>query len=418
MRLTDLEKIENSTVILDIDGTLTHPGGSTIVPEIMEAVERLRTHNDVYLLSNRGDHVRDAAIAQILGVGYIETSHRKPDPRALRSLERKRAALVVIGDKILTDGLLALMTGARFIHISRIVSAHDSSADQLAHAIDDTVAHAFSLLRLLRPVQWAKNALVFVPLFFAREFFDAGALGSITAVFFAFCFIASAGYIINDMLDVEADRAHPRKRNRPLASGEVLMPEALTAAALLLMASAALFLAYAPAALLVGGVYFASSLVYSSYIKKIPLLEMVGFMWFYFARVLAGSVAVSIPLSAWLILAILFLSLFFIAAKRYAEKTSGRGRSVLVHYPEKFLEGLLFLSAGLVVVFYGLYSILGVSSPIAVYSTVPILAAVIRYLQLSFSGQGTEYPEKLLFSDSGIRIAGVAWFLLMLAVFY
>lgn len=418
MRLEDLEKIEGATVILDIDGTLTAPGGSFVSAEVASAVERLRLHNDVYLLSNRGDRVRDAQMAQALGVGYIDTPHRKPDPRAMHTVARGSNELVVIGDKVLTDGLFALFVRGRFVRIARIVSGNDSVLDRFAHAVDDVAAQAWGLVRLMRPAQWAKNALVFAPLFFAREFFNPAALSSTVAVFFAFCFLASAGYIVNDLLDIEADRAHPHKRRRPLASGDVLAPEALGLGALLLAAAGLLFYAYAPSAAWVGAAYFASSLVYSSYIKRIAVVEMVGFMWFYFARVLGGSMASGVALSAWLILAIMFLSLFLIAAKRYAEKTTGHGRGVLAHYPERFLEGLLFLSAALVVVFYGLYSILGVTSPLAVYSTVPVLAAVMRYLQLSFMHKTSEYPEKLLFSDRGLRIAGLAWFVLMLAVFY
>ncbi|HVU80064.1 MAG TPA: UbiA family prenyltransferase [Candidatus Paceibacterota bacterium] len=418
MRLRELEDIRDATVILDIDGTLTLPGSSEVAAETATAIEALRSRNDVYLLSNRGDRERDAAVARALRVLHIDTPYRKPSIRTLRGIKRTRPLLVVVGDKVLTDGLLALFARARFVRVRRVAGEHDSFLDRFAHAADDAAGHAWHLARLLRPLQWAKNALVFAPLFFAREFLDAPALQATVAVFFAFSFIASAGYVVNDLLDAPADRAHRHKRRRPLASGDLRAAEALGLCAMLLAAAALLLYAYAPLAMSVAALYFISSLAYSISLKRVALLELVLFMWFYFARVLGGSLASGVPLSSWLILAIMFLSLFFAAAKRYAQKKGGGERLVLERYPERFLEGLLFLSAGLVVAFYALYSILGVSSAFAAYSTVPVMAAVLRYLQLAFTRGEAEYPEKLLFSDPGLRLAFLAWFILMLAVFY
>ncbi|HVZ76238.1 MAG TPA: UbiA family prenyltransferase [Candidatus Paceibacterota bacterium] len=417
MRLQDISGIKGATIILDIDGTLTVPGGTIVDPVLVAVAAKLREHNDVYLLSNRGDHKRDALIAASLGIDYITTPFRKPHPATLRGVTRKET-LVVIGDKVLTDGLLALFTRARFIRVERLVGERDGMADRIAHAIDDVVAYAWNALHLMRPTQWVKNVLVFAPLFFAREFFNPSILSATTAAFVAFCFIASAGYIVNDVLDVAADRLHPHKKYRPLAMGSVTVGMALALSAALALAALGFLFIYAPGAILISIIYGISSVAYSTYFKRVPVIEMLGFIWFYFARVLAGSMAGNVPLSAWIVLAIIFLALFLVAAKRYAEKTLGRSRSVLAAYPERFLEGLLFLSAGLVVVFYGVYSVLGVASPIAVYSAIPVLAAILRYLQLAFTGQAAEYPEQLLLRDRGLQIAGIAWFLIMLAVFY
>lgn len=409
--------IRNRAVILDIDGTLVPAGGREVPEDIAAGVESLKAHNDVFLLSNKNLPRRNAQVAQALGVPLVQSAFRKPDPRALRGLPLKHP-LMVLGDKFLTDGLLAAFAGGEFVRVRRITGAAEPWPDRLFNAIDDIAWQAWHLARLLRPHQWTKNLIVFAPLFFSRHIFEPGALAAAAAAFFAFCFLASAGYVINDYMDRAADRAHARKRRRPIASGEVAPLPAFLCAALLAASAWLVLSLYAPQALWLALAYFASSFAYSIYLKKVPILEMGMFIWFYLARLLAGGAAAGVPLTAWLTLAVVFLALFFVVAKRYAQLVSGSIRKTLAHYPEKFLEGMLFVSAGLVVVFYAVYAILGAASPLAVYSTLPVLGGVMRYLQLAFERQGIENPERVLFTDPGLLAAGAAWFVAMLAVFY
>ena len=415
--------------MLDIDGTLVSAGEREVQSEVVTAVAGLKEGNDVFLFSNKNMPERNAALAEALGVPLLTSTAKKPFPRVLENMSSEKS-VVVVGDKLLTDGLLACFVGAEFVHVARVSGAGEPLFDAVVNTVDDTLWQAWNLFKLLRPGQWVKNVLVFAPLFFARRFLDPGLFAHATAAFVAFCFLASAGYCINDWRDRVGDTAHPKKRTRPIASGEVSPTLALVFAALLVSLSFLIVWTYIPAVATVAALYFLSSLLYSIYLKRLPVLEMVFFVWFYLARVLVGGVATDVHLSAWLTLAIVFLALFLVSAKRFAESRSGRGRAVLAHYPPHFLEGMLVMSAALVVAFYALYTVLGLSlpgqagaveafSPLAVYSTLPVLGAIIRYLQLSFQNNtDAEYPEKLLLVDPGLLLAGLAWLLMMLAVFY
>ena len=189
--------------------------------------------------------------------------------------------------------------------------------------------------------------------------------------------------------------------------------------AVLLAGAAVCFIViYAPAVAVVAGLYVLSSAAYSLWLKRIALVEILLFIWFYLARVMVGGAVAGVHLSSWLTLSVIFLALFLVVAKRYSERRSGRPRAVLNQYPERFLEGMLFISAALVMVCYGLYSILGTESAWTVYSTLPVLAGVMRYLQLVFERDDIEHPEKLIFRDNGLLLCSLAWFACVIAVFY
>lgn len=407
--------LSGRTIILDIDGTLV-PAGATKVSSTMAAlVEWLTKHNDVYVFSNKNLPQRNRAVAESLGVPLLQSKFRKPSLRVLDGVPREKP-LVVVGDKVLTDGLLAWRAGAEFIHVERLTRG-EPFLDQVLNAIDDVAGYAWALMRLIRPLHWVKNVLIFAPVFFAREALMSDALGAATAAFFAFSFLASAGYIINDLSDIAADRQHPKKRLRPLAAGVIPVPAALLCCAALIAAALATLAVFAPAALKIALVYFIVSLVYSLWLKSVPIIEMLLFTWFYYARVLIGGIAAGVVLTAWLTLAVVFLALFLVIAKRYVQVVSGTIRATLA-YPEPFLRGMLICSGTLVLVFYALYTVLGAGSSLAAYSVVPVLGGIMRYLQLAFTGAGVEYPERAVFSDPGLLLAGVAWVGAILVIFY
>lgn len=408
--------LKGRTVILDIDGTLVAVGDGVVSPVIAAAAERLKRENLVYLLTNRGDKSRAAKVAAELGLPLIFTPHRKPDRRTVTGLSLKDP--VVIGDKWLTDGLFAKAIGADFIRVSRLTHPADPWFDKATFLLDDLVLGIFHHVALLRPRHYLKNLLVLAPMFFAVKLFDAGALDRSLAMFAVFCLTASAGYAINDVVDRENDRAHPEKSRRPVAAGRVSVSGALILAAVLLSVSAWIVFRFIPSTAPLAAAYFLSSSAYSLFLKRVPLIEMLAFAWFYYARVLGGAAAAGVPISAWLTLSIIFLALFLVVGKRYAELKAGRSRAALSHYPEKFLEGMLLVSVALVLVCYGLYTILGVSSPYAVYSTVFVLFGIMRYLQLAFRGGAIEYPEKIVVSDTGVLAASTGWALYMMFIYY
>jgi 4-hydroxybenzoate polyprenyltransferase len=176
-----------------------------------------------------------------------------------------------------------------------------------------------AILRAMRPHQWAKNVLVMVPLFAAHRASDLFSLASALAAFAAFCLCASSVYILNDMLDLEADRAHVRKSRRPFASGDLSLATGLMLAPLLLVA-AVLIAATLPGKFqLVLGSYYLLTVAYSTVLKRFLLVDAVALAGLYTLRIIAGAGAVSVPLSFWLLLFSVFLFLSLAFVKRYAE---------------------------------------------------------------------------------------------------
>jgi 4-hydroxybenzoate polyprenyltransferase len=175
------------------------------------------------------------------------------------------------------------------------------------------------VLREIRFHQWAKNVLVFLPLITAHRVFEDGALMISVRAFLAFCLCASAGYVLNDIVDLAADRAHPMKKNRPLASGSISPVQAWILASVLLTAGLAIgaFLPGLFLLVLVG--YFGTSLLYSLYFKKIALLDVLILAGLYTVRIFAGSAATGIPISEWLLAFSMFFFLSLALAKRFSE---------------------------------------------------------------------------------------------------
>jgi 4-hydroxybenzoate polyprenyltransferase len=186
-----------------------------------------------------------------------------------------------------------------------------------------------ALLRLMRPHQWAKNALLLVPLAAAHGAGGANALGTVLLAVLAFCLCASSVYIVNDLVDLEADRAHARKRHRPLAAGTVSVTGALVLAPALLAAAAAVTLWLPWKFQLVVSVYWLLTTAYSFRLKGIVLVDAICLAALYTLRVIAGAAAANVALSFWLLLFSIFLFLSLAFVKRYAELDSLRRRSQL-----------------------------------------------------------------------------------------
>lgn len=189
------------------------------------------------------------------------------------------------------------------------------------------------LLRAIRAHQWVKNVLVFIPLLTAHQL-SASALGQAVLAFVAFSLCASSVYLLNDLADLDADRAHPTKRRRPLASGELPLPTAFALVPLLLLASVGVALWLPPMFLVVLACYFGLTVAYSLYLKQIALLDVLVLAILYTTRILAGSVAFGMAISPWLLAFSVFIFLSLAFVKRYSElrllrslaKTSAKGR--------------------------------------------------------------------------------------------
>ena len=274
------------------------------------------------------------------------------------------------------------------------------------------------LIRTARPHQWTKNVLVLAAPFASTRILDPAVLRSAAFAFVAFCFAASSIYLINDAKDVEADRAHPTKRTRPIAAGIVPVPLAFGAAGVLFagsLAVAALANWKLSAIILT---YLVIQLAYCFGLKHQPVLELCVVASGFLLRCIAGGLAADIAPSQWFLLVTAFGSLFIVAGKRYAEiklfhSTGAAIRHSLAKYSETYLRFVWATSAAVMNMTYGLWAFeLGqrANSPWAALSMVPFVIAVLRYAVDVDSGNAGA-PEDLARHDHvpAGRLACCGW---------
>lgn len=264
-----------------------------------------------------------AAVADHLGcfdaVIATDTVNRKGALKlaAIRDDSVDRSFLYA-GDSAADRGIWSASKGAIAAGRAAEWPAERVAAEVLAR-FPDGQSRARAILKALRPHQWVKNLLVFVPLLAAHRIFDAGAALDSLAIFAAFCLCASSGYLLNDLLDLENDRAHAHKRRRPLAAGTLPVPWALLMIPALLAAAAGLAALTSPMAVALLVTYYVLTLAYSFLLKKRLLVDIFTLAGLYTVRCLAGHAATGIAYSQWLLgfMVFLFLSLAF--AKRHSE---------------------------------------------------------------------------------------------------
>lgn len=267
-------------------------------------------------------------------------------------------------------------------------------------------------LKQLRPKQWFKNVFVFPALIFSGHFFDPGSVIAAGIGFAAFSLFASAGYILNDWLDREADRKHPKKRFRPIASGALPRGAAWLLMAVCLAGGVALSLSLSPEFLMVATIYLVTTLSYSLYFKHKVILDVLflssGFLW----RVLAGAVAIEVPVSEWLFLCTVFVALFFGFNKRRAELLhvgahSGTRRN-LAEYSPQMLEQFQAIVTSATIITYLLYTVLGPTGWMTL--TIPmVLYGIFRYIYLiDRHGEGGA-PDETLLRDQPMLLTGILY---------
>ena len=279
---------------------------------------------------------------------------------------------------------------------------------------------ASALLRLMRPRQWTKNVFVLAPLVFGFKLMDMASVSASLTATFVFGLVASLVYIVNDMRDMDADRVHPKKCLRPLASGEVTRPEA----AGLMMVLAILVMVVAHYALfdrmfwIFLGIYGALSLGYSLGLKQIPLLELFIVAAGYVLRVLAGCAAIAETPSPWILAAGGTVALLIVAGKRRAEIAENNDpeqlRRSLREYNLSFLDSMITMLAANSVVTYLLfttsdYALERYHTPYLVATSVFVLYGILRYMQLIKVTTGADDPTNLILTDSSLRIAVLGW---------
>ncbi len=263
--------------------------------------------------------------------------------------------------------------------------------------------------KLLRPSHWIKNFLVFIPLIFSLNIFRIDLLILAAQAFAAFCLMASCIYIINDFLDIEKDREHHKKKDRPLASGKINPLSALILALLLFFMSSLIALSINPLFGALLAAYFLLNIAYSFYLKHIVIIDLLLVSALYLLRVYAGAKAIDVPITSWLLFITFFLALFIVSGKRYSELvTQGNtSRQVLVHYTNEFLATIMNMSATGVIVFYAFYTT--TKHYLFTYSIFFVLFALLRILYWTQVKKSSEEPEKLFIKDPWLFFTIVLW---------
>jgi 4-hydroxybenzoate polyprenyltransferase len=282
-------------------------------------------------------------------------------------------------------------------------------------------------LRALRPEQWIKNGFVLSPLLFSGRALAWESQWRALAAFAAFCAVASAVYLLNDVVDRDADRQHPRKRNRPIASGLIAPGAAVGVATVLGLLGLVIGAVANVQVAIVLLAYFVLNLFYGSRLKHIVIVDVFSIAAFFVLRLLAGSVAIGVRPSIWLLLCGGLLALYLGFAKRRHElvllgTASATHRSVLADYTTTFLDQLSVVLLSVTVVSYIMYTLESetarlVGTDALSYSTAFVLYGVLRYLYLVHRDEGGD-PTGTLLTDRPLIIAVVLWGLYCGAVIY
>lgn len=285
-----------------------------------------------------------------------------------------------------------------------------------------------AVIRLLRVKQWVKNLFLFVPTFFAGNLFDIDELLSLLAGAGAFSLVASGIYIINDYRDRHIDKLHPKKRLRPLASGEVkgsvarILMVILTGAGLVWSVYINIHFFYLLSA------YLALNLGYSLGLKNVAIVDLFIVAFGFLIRIYSGGVIANVPITDWLAVMILLLALFLVTAKRRDDlvirlRTGEPVRQASKSYNEEFINSCLTLLSAVIIVSYIMYTI----SPEVVerfqsnhlfITTIFVIAGIMRYLQITFVEQDSGSPTNTLYKDKFILITIFGWIVSFYLIIY
>jgi len=276
------------------------------------------------------------------------------------------------------------------------------------------LANLIAIFFVLRPTQWLKNLILLFPPFLGGELFLPGILQKGIIPFASYCFASSSAYVLNDILDRDNDKTHPKKRTRPISSGKLSIS---TAGILyILLVGGALFLAarLSKTFLFILLAYLLISILYSLFLKRLPIVDLFCISAGFLFRLQAGGEVFGVGISAWLFLSVFLLSIFLSTGKRLNEKNTlghdaGIHRESLQHYPPGFLEGTMYMTGAAVLVTYTMYVI----SRHSLIYTVPLCCfGLLRYILRVKSGLGGDPTESLL-KDASLFVVGILWALMV-----
>ena len=284
-------------------------------------------------------------------------------------------------------------------------------------------------LKLIRVHQWVKNFFVFVPLLFSLHFFDWAYLKTSLLAFLVFCLASSSIYVINDLVDVNADRAHPRKKNRPIASGKIKLPSAVIVASLMLVIIFTI-IPYSNFEFLLSVIGFlVLNILYSFIFKNIVILDIFSIAAGFAIRVLGGAFAINVPISNWLLLTTMFISLFLGVMKRHSElvlvseNENHESRKVLSQYSLNFADQMSTVAAAGVIICYALYTVAPrtvtvFGSENLIYTTPFVVFGIFRFMYLEYQSQKGENTTRVVATDLPMILTVILYILVTMFIIY
>jgi len=284
------------------------------------------------------------------------------------------------------------------------------------------------ILKAMRPRQWTKNAFVLAALVFDRQFFKLPSLERTLLTFVIFCLVSSSVYIFNDIMDVEADRIHPVKKNRPIASGKLPIGIAVFVGVFLLLVSLAGSFFLSTGLLIIVAVYFFLNLAYSKWLKHMPIIDVLVIAACFVLRVAAGVSVIQVErFSPWLYVVTTLFALYIGFGKRRAElmvlvpENGTSHRRVLSGYSLDFVDQLITIVSSTTIIAYSLYTFSAPNLPDnhSMMLTIPfVLYGVFRYLSLMKIKKMGGEPEEVLLKDRPLQIAILLWAVSVMVIFY
>jgi decaprenyl-phosphate phosphoribosyltransferase len=286
-------------------------------------------------------------------------------------------------------------------------------------------------LKLIRPKQWIKNFFVLVPMFFGGSMLDVHDIINGIITFFAYSFVASSIYCFNDMIDAEADRHHPIKCKRPIASGEVSMKHATGLMIFMALLAALLLLVLPDHQLEVAGVisfYYLLNIAYCAKLKQYAIVDVCIIAFGFVLRILAGGVATDIVLSKWIVLMTFLLTLFLSFSKRRDDvlrmnETGEAPRKNTIRYNITFINQAITITASVTLVCYIMYTV----SPEVIsrfhtdylyLTSVFVLVGLLRYIQITVVDKKSGDPTKIMLQDRFTQLVVLAWALAFMVIIY
>ena len=286
-------------------------------------------------------------------------------------------------------------------------------------------------LLLIRPQQWIKNGFVLIPMFFGGRLLNADDVIASVVTFFAFSFAASAIYCFNDIIDVDADRRHPVKCHRPIASGAVSVPTAYALMAVLALLSALLLFFLPQRAGETAGIvafYFLLNMAYCIWLKRHAIIDVCTVAFGFVLRILAGGMACDVAVSNWLVLMTFLLALFLSFAKRRDDvlrmnETGEPPRRNTIRYNITFVNQAITITGTVTLVCYIMYTVSPevvsrFHAPYLYLTSIFVLVGLLRYMQLTVVDEVSGDPTKILLRDRFTQAIVVAWIMAFLLIIY